>query len=326
MHIHRDMFAFANAGWEPRWMQTGAVGQPGGGDADDADGSAGGANATSGTGGNPILQALAQALRSLGLSLESSSAASGTSAASASSTTTPSTAATASGTSSAVTDPTPSTASSSAAASATSSPNQTQPTSFGSGSVDRHEVHTIARDIRHVMRALFADVQAENTLAPANPGTGSTAAAASASASTPQSSFGSGLAALISQIQGGSVPANLASAFDKLVNDLEKIGGFAAQSTPVSASQTSGATPTTAPATTPTSTSTAASTAASTTASTDNATASPQPGSGTNGINYQGLLLQFLTNLQSDLGLGYGTSSSTAAQGATSGLMVNTLA
>ena len=311
MHIHWDMFGYANAGWEPQSMQSGAMAQAGAGcDADgDADGSAGGANATSGAGANPILQALAQALESLGVSLESNSAPSGTPAAA--------TAATTSGTAAPVTDPAPSTASTTAAAKPASSSTQpaAQSTSTGDGSIDFHEIHAIARDIRHVMRALFTDIQAENTLAPASSGSPSTA----------QSSFGSGLAALISQIQGGSVPANLANAFDKLVSDLEKIGGSSgANGAPVSTSQESGAAAATAPTTT--TATTATSTAPSAVASSAGATASTQSTSGAGGLSYQGLLLQFLTNLQSDLGLGYGTSSSSTAQGATSGIMVNTLA
>jgi len=156
---------------------------------------------------NAILQALAQALQSLGLSLESGS---GTTTASAPAAATTSTAPTTSGAATPVTDPTPGTPSTAPSGVAASS---------GNGPADFHQIHTIARDIRHLMRALFTDIQAENTLAPASSG------ASSATGSTPQSSFGSGLAALISQIQGGSIPANLASAFDKLVTDLEKIGG-----------------------------------------------------------------------------------------------------
>jgi hypothetical protein len=43
-------------------------------------------------------------------------------------------------------------------------------------------------------------------------------------------------------------------------------------------------------------------------------------------LNTQALLVQFLTNLQTDLGLGYGGSTGAPAQSATSGVMVNTAA
>jgi len=297
MHIDQTMFGYGNAGWQAPSTQTGAVAQFAGcGDADSgADGSAGGASAAGASGANPILQALAAALQSLGLSLTSNApaqAVSGAAAAPASSS-----AAAASGvTGGPVSDP----ASSSTAAGAPG-------------------VHTIARDIRHVMRALFTDIQAESELAPASTG-------AAGSSPTPQASFGSGLAALISQIQGGSVPANLQNAFAKLVSDLEKIGGgSAASGAPVSPSATTAAVSTAAPSPVSAAASPAPAAPATTAAS---ATASASPPSATasaaDGTSYQGLLLQFLTNLQSDLGLGYGASA--PGQGATSGLMVNALA
>jgi hypothetical protein len=127
------------------------------------------------------------------------------------------------------------------------------------------------------MHALFEDVRAENLLAPSS---GSVSAS-----STPGSSFASGLAALVSQVQSGSAPANLQRAFDALVANLSQAGTQSA-SAAVSAS-------TAAPAST---------------------------------LNTQALLVQFLTNLQTDLGLGYGGSTGAPAQSATSGVMVNTAA
>jgi hypothetical protein len=120
-------------------------------------------------------------------------------------------------------------------------------------------------------------VRAENLLAPSS---GSVSAS-----STPGSSFASGLAALVSQVQSGSAPANLQRAFDALVANLSQAGTQSA-SAAVSAS-------TAAPAST---------------------------------LNTQALLVQFLTNLQTDLGLGYGGSTGAPAQSATSGVMVNTAA
>jgi hypothetical protein len=283
MHIHRDMFGYASAAFGLPSTQTGGWLQPAaGGDPDgDADGSTGEPGVAGASGANPIMQALAQALESLGLALTSTAA----TAAPSGSTATPVSQASAS--------PTASTAAS--------------PPAAADGTVDPHAVHSIARDIRHVMRALFTDIQAENMLAPASAG-------AAASSPTPQSSFGSGLAALISQIQGGSVPANLQNAFDKLVSDLGKTDGAAGASTSPAPPPTA----TAAPAPTPPS---AVAPSAASTASPESTTASAA-----GGVSYQGLLLQFLTNLQSDLGLGYGGSSSATAQGATSGLIVNTLA
>lgn len=316
MHIHRDMFAYANAGFEPQSMQTGAMLRPGaGGDWDgDADGSAGGANATGGAGGNAILQALAEALQSLGLSLESNSASSSTASASAPAAATPATASSApttSGTTTPVTDPTPGTPSAASTGAAASS---------GNAPVDFHQIHAIARDIRHVMRALFTGIQAENTLAPA------ASDASSATGSSPKSSFGSGLAALISQIQGGSIPANLANAFDKLVTDLEKIGGSSGASGAAPAAPTAATTAATPATVAAASSPTATSSPAATSGTGASASATTPSSAGAPGLSYQALLLQFLTNLQSDLGLGYGTSPAATAQGATSGLMVNTLA
>jgi hypothetical protein len=284
MHIHRDMFGYASAAFglpstqTGGWLQLAAGGDPDG----DADGSTGEPGAAGASGANPIMQALAQALQSLGLALTS-------------------TAATASPPGSTATPVSQANASTTAATAAS-------PPAAAGGTVDPHAVRSIARDIRHVMRALFTDIQAENMLAPASAG-------AAASSPTPQSSFGSGLAALISQIQGGSVPANLQNAFDKLVSDLGKTDGAAGASTSAAPPPP---TATAAPAPTPPS---AVAPSAASTASPGSTTASAA-----GGVSYQGLLLQFLTNLQSDLGLGYGVSSSATAQGATSGLIVNTLA
>lgn len=226
MHIHQDMYGYWNAVWgAPATQADGPVGARWA----SADGGANGAPVTQNApedaahagGGNPILQALAQALEFLGLSLSASAPA----------------------------------------------PN--------------HEIsseeRTIAGDVRHLMHALFEDVRAENLLA--------TSSGSASASSTPGSSFTSGVAALISQVQSGSAPANLQRAFDALVANLSQVG---TQSASAAASDSTAA-------------------AAST-------------------LNTQALLVQFLTNLQTDLGLGYGGSTGTPAQSATSGVMVNTAA
>jgi hypothetical protein len=205
MHIHHDMYGYWNAVWgapatqadgplRARWSS--------------ADGGANGAPVTQNApedaahagGGNPILQALAQALESLGLSL-SAPPTNSTSADTASSSNT-STAATTSTTPAATTT----------AASSAPAPAPASAPIHGISSEER----TIAGDVRHLMHALFEDVRAENLLAPSS---GSVSAS-----STPGSSFASGLAALVSQVQSGSAPANLQRAFDALVANLSQAG------------------------------------------------------------------------------------------------------
>lgn len=266
MHIHHDMYGYWNAVWGAPATQADG---PAGARWASADGGANGApvaqsapeDAARTGGGNPILQALAQALESLGLSL-SAPATSSTSADTASSSnasTSPTTGAT---------PPATTTAASSAPA-----PAPAPTPGHGISSEER----TIAGNVRHLMHALFEDVRAENLLAPSS---------GSASASpTPGTSLASGLATLISQVQSGSAPANLQRAFDALVANLSQLG---TQSASAAAS-----TSTAAPAST---------------------------------LNTEVLLVQFLTNLQTDLGLGYGGSTGTPAQSATSGVMVNTAA
>ena len=164
------------------------------------------------------------------------------------------------------------------------------------------------------MHALFADVRAENLLAPSSGTTGS---------GGPAGSFASGLAALISQIQSGSAPANLQRAFDRLVTNLEEISG--AVPDPISQGAAGASAPATDSTTSASSTGTSAATSStSTSASTGTAAASTATSSAAS--NYQALLVQFLTNLQTNLGLGYGGAASTPAQSATTGLTVNTLA
>ncbi len=262
MHIHYDMYGNWNAVWgAPAAQADGPAGAR-------WPGAAGGANGAPVTqnapedfahtgGGNPILQALAQALESLGPSL-SAPATNSTSA-----------------------DTAPSSNASTTATTSATPAAATTAVSSAPVPAPAHEVsseeRTIAGDVRHLMHALFEDVRAENLLAPSS-------GSASAS-STPGSAFASGLAALSSQVQSGSAPANLQRAFDALVANLSQVGTQSA-SAAVSAS-------TAAPAST---------------------------------LNTQALLVQFLTNLQTDLGLGYGGSTGTPAQSATSGVMVNTAA
>lgn len=260
MQIHHDMYGYWNAVWGAPATQADG---PAGARWASADGGANGAPVTQNPpedaahtgGGNPILQALAQALESLGLSLSAP--------------TTNSTSATPAATTSAA-----SVAPAASVTTAVSSAPAPAPAPAPIHGISSEE-RTIAGDVRHLMHALFEDVRAENLLAP-SPGSAS-------ASSTPGSSFASGLAALISQVQSGSAPANLQRAFDALVANLSQVG---TQSAAASAS-------TAAPAST---------------------------------LNTQALLVQFLTNLQTDLGLGYGGSTGAPAQSATSGVMVNTAA
>ncbi len=268
MHIQQGMYGYWNAAWGAPVTQAGASSVAWAGAGGDAGGSSSTESAQGGGdyystpqagGGNLLMQALAQALESLGLTLSSDTSGSQAPAASAANSTSSSTAA--------------STGSAGSAAAATSA--AAPPASSGSGCSP--QVRSIAGDIRHLMHALFEDVWAENLLAPSSGATGSSATTAS---STPSGSFTSGLAALVSQIQSGSAPANLQQAFDSLVANLQQPSG--AVPDPIS----QGASEASAPA----------------------------------------LLLQFLTNLQTNLGLGYGGSASVPAQSATTGLTVNTLA
>jgi hypothetical protein len=267
MQIHHDMYGYWNAVWGAPATQADG---PAGARWASADGGANGAPVTQNVpedaahtgGGNPILQALAQALESLGLSL-TAPAPNRTSADSASSPNASTTATT------------------SAPPAATTTAVSSAPAPAPTHEISSEE-RTIAGDVRHLMHALFEDVRAENLLAPSG-------GSASAS-STPGSSFASGLAALISQVQSGSAPANLQRAFDSLVANLSQVG---TQSAPAVASDSPPAASAVAPAST---------------------------------LNTQALLVQFLTNLQTDLGLGYGGSTGTPAQSATSGVMVNAAA
>jgi hypothetical protein len=267
MQIHHDMYGYWNAVWGAPATQADG---PAGARWASADGGASGAPVTQNAaedaahtgGGNPILQALAQALESLGLSL-SAPAPNSTSADTASSPNASTTATT------------------SATPAATTTAVSSAPAPAPNHEISSEE-RTIAGDVRHLMHALFEDVRAENLLAP---GAGSASAS-----STPGSSFASGLAALISQVQSGSAPANLQRAFDSLVANLSQVG---TQSAPAVASDSPPAASAVAPAST---------------------------------LNTQALLVQFLTNLQTDLGLGYGGSTGTPAQSATSGVMVNAAA
>jgi hypothetical protein len=268
MQIHHDMYGYWNAVWGAPATQADG---PAGARWASTDGGANGAPVTQNApedaahtgGGNPILQALAQALESLGLSL-STPAPNSTSA-----DTTPSSSASTTATTSAA----PAASTSATPAAATTAASSASAPALAP--VPNHEIsseeRTIAGDVRHLMHALFEDVRAENLLAP---GSGSASAS-----STPGSSFASGLAALISQVQSGSAPANLQRAFDALVANLSQVGTQSASAA--------------APAST---------------------------------LNTQALLVQFLTNLQTDLGLGYGGSTGTPAQSATSGVIVNAAA
>ncbi len=288
-------------------------------------------------GENPIMQALAQALESLGLSLSRSIPPTGTATSAttgATSSTASATATTASATTTQSASATQSTPAASSAPAAQSLPSGTAsnstpvaaPPATDGDDDGASGFVSVARDIRHLLHALFQDIRAENVLAPATTSAApaSTDPAASAAtvpagstgtttAAAPTSPFASGLAALISQVSSGSVPANLQNAFDKLVADLQQIGGV----TPTSASS-AGTASTSAPSTAASSTSTATSNSnpASTSGSSSTAT------SGTPANSPQALLLKFLTTLQQDLG--YGTAASTGST--TNGLVVNTVA
>jgi hypothetical protein len=287
MHIHHDMYGYWNAVWgAPATQADGALGARWA----SADGGASGAPVTQNApedaahtgGGNPILRALAQALESLGLSLSA-----------------PATNSTSADTAPDLNAAT--TATTTAAPAATTTAASVAPAPAPSHEISSEE-RTIAGDVRHLMHALFQDVRAENLLAPSS--------GSASGSSTPGSSFASGLAALVSQVQSGSAPANLQRAFDALVANLSPVG---TQSAPVAASDSAPAAPVIAPA------------PAGNSALVSNATttASAAPAST---LNTQALLVQFLTNLQTDLGLGYGGSTGTPAQSATSGVMVNTAA
>lgn len=313
MHIHHDMYGYWNAVWgAPATQADGSAGMRWARLDRGADGAPVTQNAPEDApskGGNPILQALAQALESLGLSL-SAPARDGTSAAAASgssaSTTTPAAA-------------TPSTTAAAPATAASSAPSTTGPASAvapasAPAPAPAHEISSVERsiagDVRHLMHALFEDVRAENLLAPSS---GSAAGSA-----TPGSSFAAGLAALISQVQSGSAPANLQRAFDALVANLSQVG---TQPAAVAASGSTAAAPATTPVTPADSAPASDASAAPSSAAASGSTAAPAAT-----LNTQALLVQFLTNLQTDLGLGYGGSTGTPAQSATSGVMVNTAA
>jgi hypothetical protein len=313
MHIQQGMYGYWNAAWGAPVTQAGGspVSWVGAGDnaattgsSQDAPGACGGGDSQQAGGGNLIMQALAQALESLGLSLSApaSTATTGSSA------TAPASGSTSSASTTSASNTSASTTSASTTSAAASSTASAAPTN--SGGDYSSQAGSIAGDIRHLMHALFADVRAENLLAPSS-GT----ASGTTSSGGPAGSFASGLAALISQIQSGSAPANLQRAFDRLVTNLEEISG--ALPDPIS----QGA----AGASAPVSSGTSAATS-STTASTSTGTAGASTATSSTASNYQALLVQFLTNLQTDLGLGYGAAASTPAQSATTGLTVNTLA
>jgi hypothetical protein len=309
MHIHHDMYGYSNAVWgAPATQADGPLGARWASTDDGANGAPVTQNAPEDAaptgGGNPILQALAQALESLGLSL-SAPATNSTSANPASSSDATTTATPAATTTAASVAP---------AASATTAVSSASSPAPAPAPAPRHEIsseeRTIAGDVRHLMHALFEDVRAENLLAPSS-GSGS-------GSSTPGSSFASGLAALISQVQSGSAPANLQRAFDALVANLSQVG---TQSAPGAASDSTAAAAAIAQATPGNSAPVSNATTTPSSAAASASTAAPA-----STLNTQALLVQFLTNLQTDLGLGYGGSTGTPAQSATSGVMVNTAA
>ena len=298
MHIHQLMYGYRNAVWGAPATQAdgarGALRASNGSGADGAPVTQRGTEGAAPSGGSPILQALAQALESLGLSLTGSASASSPVASSTAS----ASAAAASGAAAAGT-----------AATASSAPAASTPAPAPAPAPDHDRDHdvssegrSIAGDVRHLMHALFEDVRAQNLLSPG--------AGAASGSSTPGASFASGLAALIGQVQSGSAPANLQRAFDALVTNLSQLGtqpaaGASGAATPAVASTTpqAAATSTQAPA----------------------ITQAPASNAGT-ATSTQALLVQFLTNLQTDLGLGYGGSAGTPARSATSAVMVNTVA
>ena len=287
MHIHQLMYGYRNAVWGAPATQAdgarGALRASNGSGADGAPVTQRGTEGAAPSGGSPILQALAQALESLGLSLTGSASASSPVASSTAS----ASAAAASGAAAAGT-----------AATASSAPAASTPVPAPDHDRD-HDVssegRSIAGDVRHLMHALFEDVRAENLLSPG--------AGAASGSSTPGASFASGLAALIGQVQSGSAPANLQRAFDALVTNLSQLG------TQPAAGASGAATPA----------------VASTTTQAPAITQAPASNAGT-ATSTQALLVQFLTNLQTDLGLGYGGSAGTPARSATSAVMVNTVA
>ena len=328
MHIREDVFSSLTAalGLSPQggqWIRTGHAHHGhhrGEGTRTE--------RAPSAEGENPIMQALAQALQSLGLSLSQTipptgttpSATTGTTSSTAAAATTSASAAT--GPSAGATQSTPATSSTAATQStaAGTASNSTPAAAPGAAEGDDDGASgfvSVARDIRHLLHALFQDIRAENVLAPTtDPAASATVPASSTGATTaaaPTSPFASGLAALISQVSSGSVPANLQNAFDELVADLQQIGGV----TPTSAPST-GTASTSAPSAAANSTSTAASDSNSASASGPSSTAA----SGAQANSLQSLLLKFLTTLQQDLG--DGTAASTGST--TNGLVVNTVA
>jgi hypothetical protein len=184
-------------------------------------------------GGSSILQALAQALESLGLALQTPA----TSAAAPVSTTAP-----------VATTPAPITPANAAPAStpaakttavsttpntpASSAASTTPATVVGTGGDPSGTPATggnIRQDILQLFHALFEAVRAENILSPSGTAGSSSGRAAS---------FASGLAALISQVSGGSVPAQLQTAFSQLVSDLKSIGGTSASAATASTGST----------------------------------------------------------------------------------------
>lgn len=337
MHIREDVFSSLTAvlGLSPQGGQAVRTGHARHGH-HHGDGTRSERAAQSTEGENPIMQALAQALESLGLSLSRTSPPTGTATSattSATSSTASPTATTASATTTQSASTTQSTPAASSAPAAQSTPAGTASDSTpvaAPGATDGDDdgasgFVSIARDVRHLLHALFQDIRAENVLAPAaapaapaatDPAASATTVPASTGTTTaaaPTSPFASGLAALISQVSSGSVPANLQNAFDKLVADLQQIGGV----TPTSASS-AGTASTSAPSTAASSPSTAASNSNPASTSGSSSTAA----SGAPAIGSQSLLLKFLTTLQQDLG--YGTAASTGST--TNGLVVNTVA
>lgn len=307
MHIHQFMYGYWNAVWGAPATQAdgarGALRANGGGGADGAPVTQRGTEGAAPSGGSPVLQALAQALESLGLSLAGPASATSPAASPPASTTASTSAA---GTSGAAAAGTAAAGTAATATSAAAASTPTPPPAPASDADRDHDVsseeRSIAGNVRHLMHALFEDVRAENLLSPS--------AGASSGGSTPAASFASGLAALISQVQSGSAPANLQRAFDALVANLSQPG------TQPAAGAASAATPAVASTTTQ---------AAATTTQAAATTQAPASNAGT-ATSTQALLVQFLTNLQTDLGLGYGGSAGTPAQSATSAVMVNTVA
>jgi hypothetical protein len=169
-------------------------------------------------GGSSIMPALAKALESLGLALQQPVNAVATSA----STTTSATAQTAAATTPAAVTAataTPATATPATATPAPAAPAPAAPAPAAAVSTTPASTGDIRQDVLQLFHALFQAVRAENTLSPSG---------TSGTSSSPAPGFASGLAALISQISGGSAPAQLQSTFSKLVADLQSIGGSSA--------------------------------------------------------------------------------------------------